>query len=310
MVNETVLLKLLAGGKINLYSYLDENNKRHFFAEKDAKTEELGYVKYISNAKYFVELPFYIETLKSLTADCDKVKIDKPKFTEASIKTIVEKYNSCFGSTQSFVLAKEKAKLSGGIIAGVRSTSFDYVGPDHTVNKAYSFPGADQGEYNTTTTAVGGIFLDLIPKRESKQLSGGMQLFYQQTGTFSAVLDKPNIYHREYNAKFSYLSAGVNLKRYLLKTRRPAIYIKAGVGYNYLLSQTATAYVNDAIIGTPKHVDFMEFSSSGFNYNAALGLNLNRLFVEVQYQHDNIYSNPGSTASLTGIGLLVGYKVF
>ncbi len=47
MVIETILARLVSGGKINLYYYRDENDKKHFFVNKQGQAQELAYIEYL-----------------------------------------------------------------------------------------------------------------------------------------------------------------------------------------------------------------------------------------------------------------------
>jgi hypothetical protein len=312
MVKETILLKKIVGGKINLLFYKDENNKEHFFVQHDGTTEELGFVTYLST-KGLVELPYYIETLKVLTKDCEKVRINKPRYKESTLSPIIAAYNSCYKDDQ-YVTKKEKLKLESGVILGGSSARFDYNGPDYASGSnnytgAYYYKGVSSVAFKAAISGFGGIYLNASGKRSTK-MTLGLELLLQNSGNFVGTQEDP-FYYSRYSANFSYLSTSLNLKGRLINARRISLYAKIGVGGNYLVNYTAEAYIKDKVANaTASQKTFMTFEPLGVNFYGGIGATVKKVFIELRFRRDVFYGAGLETAKLTGANFLVGYKVF
>ncbi|MEI9919386.1 MAG: outer membrane beta-barrel protein [Bacteroidota bacterium] len=106
IVRDTVLLHLLVRGAVNLYGYQDESSKQHFFVKKkENPLQELDYVKFHNADMKYIEMKFYVETLRAMLSDCDKVKSTDIRYDEQSFMKIISEYNSCY-STGGYVAEK------------------------------------------------------------------------------------------------------------------------------------------------------------------------------------------------------------
>lgn len=310
IVVETVMIRLIAGGKINLYSYLDEDKKLHFFVEKGEKTEELEDVKFLTNDRAPAELKIYVGTLISLTSDCPKVVVGNLDLQESSLKRLVDKYNACF-STTAYVRKKEKTRLQVGVLLGGKSSQYMYIGTDNTINNAYSIPSATAVNFGSTTTGIIGIYADLLSARTTNPYVAGFQLLYQQSGSFSGSLHQPNSYDKSYSTKLAWVTTGINVKYYPLKRKNFPLYLKVGIGLDIVTSSNAAAVYNDLSTAfSTRTAKFIDYASSGLDYNIGLGASFNRAFVEVLYQHDGFSGGPESSVTLVGYSLVVGYRIF
>jgi hypothetical protein len=306
MINETVLVKLLVSGRINLYSYKDEVNKLHFFVEVSGKIEELPYVIY-SNSNGIVELRYYIETLKEITKSCDKVKINKPGYNEAHLIPIITNYNSCF-EDKKYVRSKEKVKFTGGIIIGAGNAGFKYIGEDYTSGSYYS-KGASNVNYNSTLSGFGGFFVEAKTKRLNR-IGFGFQLLWQKSGNFVGKYED-TFFASQYNANFSFLSPSLSLKFVLLKSKHMATYARIGAGFNYTLNSSTKAFIQDKIANQPAFdKSFMNFLPVGSGVYAGIGVSIQKGFVELQFKNNQFVGTNSVTAKVAGANLVVGYHIF
>ena len=63
-------------GKANLFYYADEDFKKHYFIQKDSQDiVELEYIVYSKGDNRFVEIPKYVEQLRNLLVECEKINI-------------------------------------------------------------------------------------------------------------------------------------------------------------------------------------------------------------------------------------------
>jgi len=56
--------------------------------------------------------------------------------------------------------------------------------------------------------------------------------------------------------------------------------------------------------------EFMDFKTSGLNFSLGVGYTLKKLFLEINYQSDSMYSVDYATGKLSGVNLMFGYKIF
>jgi hypothetical protein len=306
MVNETVLLKLLASGKISLYTYKDEVNKPHFFVQIGDKIEELAYVIY-SRSSAVVELRYYIETLKEITKNCDKVRINKPSYNEGHLIPIIANYNSCF-EDKKYVKSKEKLKFTGGIILGGSHAGFKYTGEDYTSTSYYS-KGASNVNYNTKLSGFGGFFIEAKTRRLSR-LGFGFQLLWQKSGNFVGKYEDV-FFASQYNANFSFLSPSINLKYVILKAKRGVTYARIGAGFNYTLNSSTKAFIQDKVANQAAYdKSFMNFNSIGSGVYGGIGVSVQKGFIELQLKSNQFIGTNSVIAKVAGANLVVGYYIF
>lgn len=316
IVEETVLTKLLARGRINLFFYLDENNKSHFFFQKDGgKIEELSLVKYYTAGGGLAEFPFYIETLKNATADCEKVRISNPALEETPLKKIIEKYNTCF-SEETYVKKKEKAKLAIGIVVGTKYSDFKYQGIDYLTVRLNSTDGAAQANFDSGPNVFGGINMDILSKKSTNPFAGNVQILWQQTRDYQAEIvsysPSSNITSsRNYTAQFSYLSAQFGVKYFFLKQKLFPLHLRAGLGYNHIISNKQQVVVTDLATMSSTKRDFMNFRNAGLLFTLGAGISYKKIFLELFYQRDQFYGAENSTvATMNGVSASLGFKLF
>jgi len=129
MDRDTVFLLVLARGRLNLFMLHDNQNKTHYFIQKDGDSiEELIYrrVKVLVPAQGGSGLPItevreindYKNQLNLATLECPELQKSIQKtFYSYSILEIVEQFNRCVGQS-SYVRPKDKASHSFYALAG------------------------------------------------------------------------------------------------------------------------------------------------------------------------------------------------
>ncbi|PSG88380.1 porin family protein [Aurantibacter aestuarii] len=111
---ETVLLKLISKGNINLYQFKD-SKKNRFFYDKNDSIEQLVFKPYLNAENQILKNDYYKSQLLTLL-NCDKIKtedIQTLKYELYSFKKIFNTYNNC--DNENFVdVEKEsnKGKIS------------------------------------------------------------------------------------------------------------------------------------------------------------------------------------------------------
>lgn len=116
-----VSLLVLVSGENSLYFLKDQNDKQHFFLEKQNEITELINHRYLieqNSRMYLKELPLYRAQLEALFADCsDEIKIDGIPFNKKTLTKKIIEYNECVGCTYLCYYEKKKdlSKTSFGI---------------------------------------------------------------------------------------------------------------------------------------------------------------------------------------------------
>jgi hypothetical protein len=126
--------EVLSDGKATLYRadnrfILRMNPTNEYHELKSETRTELVYGKSVKKEVY----P-YKGLLNYLFNDCDKVKQDIPgsTLTTSSLRSLVNKYNSCFGEIKS-VGTRKSHLLKAGLLAGITSRTDKYTGSGEAV---------------------------------------------------------------------------------------------------------------------------------------------------------------------------------
>ena len=121
-MKETVFLKALVRGRANLYYYLDENGKNHYFFQKEGgEIAELELVTYAINSVDFRVQEIYKQQLTDAFADCPKLNFRNLRFVEVALKDAVQQYNFCTTQQTGYVQKDTELKVVFGLNVGVAS---------------------------------------------------------------------------------------------------------------------------------------------------------------------------------------------
>ncbi|HZY83128.1 MAG TPA: outer membrane beta-barrel protein [Cyclobacteriaceae bacterium] len=294
IVTDTVLLELIARGKITLYNYLDENAKRHFFVQKDGgKIEELPYVRYMSNTGRLTEMNFYQGVLQGLTSDCT-VKSNPPTAYEAkSLTRYVNKYNECMGGTVEVNDKKQGPKVVPFVMAGI---AFGHAKYDGNEINTLSPSSASNGTYSSTNGLLAGIGVDLVSRRESNRFTPGIQLVFQQTGESRRVLSAGTTYA----LSFTTVHLGASVKYYFTNGKTVNPYVKLGFSGAYVMKSKAIRMS----ASTPQR-DFAEYNAIAFGYAGGVGASWKNLSLEGRYQEVTFPQNHNAKTNFTSYDLIL-----
>jgi hypothetical protein len=124
---EPVFMQLLAGGKVNLYTFQEKNSDTFYYAEKEGIMIRLeGGKKLITvkNESYFTADKTYQVFLQQLFSDCSKPNLHLCEYTRKGLSDAVLAYNRCTDATTARESRKKgKIRLHSGIRAGVNAYS-------------------------------------------------------------------------------------------------------------------------------------------------------------------------------------------
>lgn len=108
-VNETVFLRLLLDGQIDLYEYSNKSKSQFFYAKDDGPTQPLIYKKYIINGKISENLRFRQQLVSDLP--CDRVHgfVKNVDYNRKDLLSYFQKLNDCLNSDAVVHVAKGKS---------------------------------------------------------------------------------------------------------------------------------------------------------------------------------------------------------
>jgi hypothetical protein len=302
---ETVFLRTLVKGNANLFEYLDESGRIHFFIQKgEDEIKELGLIKYQVNVGSYKTLELYKEQLKNLFADCASFDYKNVAYEESSLKKAVTKYNACFGSRGDYVKKNVKTKVSWGIFAGYSIATGKY-NTDSEYSLDYTL--ASTIKYSQATSAVIGGTLELVPQRVSKHLTLGFDILYKNQSFSGNANNSGRFVIYDVKLGFSYLQLDYLLK-YTLHTKFTP-YVKLGIGTSKVFNtknQLIEEYEASNQVYNGSLDKFNGFALGGLG---AVGINYHKIGFEARYDHNIISGSQKKTSFTTNtIYLILSYK--
>ncbi|WP_158269100.1 outer membrane beta-barrel protein [Kordia periserrulae] len=97
--NKELFLKVVLGGKVSLYSYVNGNMRKYFIKKDDAEVEQLVYKKYMATNSRIAENTTYKKQLwDMLTCGNLTKKAKNVSYTKNSLLKIIKAYNNCENS--------------------------------------------------------------------------------------------------------------------------------------------------------------------------------------------------------------------
>ena len=124
--SETVFLKLLVKGSVNLYRYSGGNNRLFFYSIDDVRATQLVYKKYKITEKEFKTNESYKQQLLN-TLKCDRITIEqikKLRYLENDLVNFFQKNNTCGNSEIKYKEREKKDLFNLTIRSGLNLTRF------------------------------------------------------------------------------------------------------------------------------------------------------------------------------------------
>lgn len=300
-----VFLMKIVTGPYNLYEYIDPFSRVHYVYDASGiPATELEYIQqYIersSGSGIFTD-ERYKEQLAVLFADNAELseKAGKASYREASLKKLFLAYNNykapASGTPQPVTVQKKKhLPVTYGIMAGMAFNSYPFSGA--------AFIG--QGEYENTSSPIGGIWTDVPLGRNGRNVSFVAELLYKK-------LEANGDLHGVYNGAvvkfaFSYLQLNT-LFRYTYPTKtaiRP--YVNAGIGNGLMVKTSENRMLRSrdtqwqvAIDGPRKYEQTLV---------GGIGVKIYKVNVEARYTTGNGFSPyAGGKSAIHSFQILAAY---
>lgn len=173
--SKTNFIKLLVGGDISLYYFIDENLDQHYISDsKEFGNKELiqtSEIKKIDSKSYTSVIKQYIGTMKVLFRDCTGLNIENTEFKLKSLSKAFEEYNTCKGNLNySSSLQTEKPEIRLGILTGANFTK---------MKTRYQ---TLVEEFDSETGLTFGAEISYIPTFIESKITGVLGVFYTSKG--------------------------------------------------------------------------------------------------------------------------------
>ncbi|HUS87390.1 MAG TPA: hypothetical protein VMW76_09130 [Bacteroidales bacterium] len=314
VVNENVFLLVLVRGNLNLYLYVEDSGKNHFFIERaNTGTFELErpvYYREIENThqlggtKSITVVPKYRTQLTEYMTGCDQFYpiINLLDYTQRDLMELFINYNDCTGSGSGYVAPIERATLQFGLVIGVNFTSIDFYGSGS--------PDMSVAEFSSDISSSPGIALSLVLPERRGSLSFYNELSYKSydgNASFTESTNDQDYTNIDINLSASYIRLSNSFKFTLPgKLIRP--FIHAGITNNLLLSHINEKTIEEHFYSTITTRDEMALKSvRKYEQEVFIGAGTfsGKLFIEFRCSFGNgmsgliLLTSPTRTANIS-----------
>ena len=271
---ETVFLRTLILGKINLFEYIDSNKKLHFITQKENVYNELLNIKYKKGGK-MATISKYKNQLKILMRECLDIfeSVNKTKFRKESIKSIIKDFHKCQNQEITFNSKKEKIGLDISLYGGLSITSYTLV----------SHPVISDGTTNSGPHFTAGMDFEFVLPRNNKTwsiVSGlGYRSYQVEPNKSLFNLDRP----------LEYLRVNAFLKKIIFnKTFNLGLYV--GLNNSFTLNKEHPDMKNEQgfMFGINSQIKNLKFdvrfeNGNGYSPFTTINTKVNTLFFQLGY---------------------------
>lgn len=298
-----VFIRVLVTGTYNLYVYTDKNARTHYIYEASGKPESATdlehVVAFVSNSSTggIYEGKTYQQQLSTLFADFPSVakRASHVAYRENNLVNLFEEYNhSKVGNAKEpFVKKKEKAGVLFGVMAGASFNSYKFSGPSNIF---------DGSSYNSSTSPIIGVFLDVPFGRNRGQFVLHNELFYKEVKADGTARDKSPV-----NLDFSYLQIST-MFRYVYPKGVIRPFGDIGMGNSFVISTKENKIVRTSGSGRP--VDAIDGPRKlEQSILIGLGVLVHKLSFEARYAGSNGMSGMvNNSVTIDSYQLIAGYR--
>lgn len=313
IVTDTVFLRVLVRGKLNLLFIEDENAKEHFYIQKQegGQPEELAIYRSLvmqNGTKMLSKIEAFRELLSRHMQGCPEATkhIASVPLKAAPLTRLFAEYNACFSSPEEFYLApKEKVVFKVGAVAGLMPTNLKI---KYSKDTKYALTPGDLSQSYTF-----GLSVNAVLPRANGQWSIYNEIAwknYHANEEFEET-DYFNDYRREkIDFKMGYLGLNTML-RYQLQSPTLKPFISVGVANNWNISNNNfnVSYTRSNTIEDTKNEPFLKYIR---RFEQAIlfgaGVEIKKVRAEIRMERGNgmsPYTTP--TTPRNSVNILLGY---
>lgn len=286
-IEETLFLKVIVEGAINLYEYRDGNLLRFFFSKGNHETaEQLIYKEYLpQESNGAAENNFYKQQLLN-NLDFKKVsvkEIKKVKYNKTDLQIIVLKSNATEDSASIPELnERDKTILNVRAIAGVQ---FATLSMDNNSSASYTF--------STKPILAIGIEIESVFPFNKRKWS-----IFASPNFQSYKVTQKNNSNLTMTADYSFIEFPAGIRYYLDVNNKSKLFFDAGITLSLKLNDTLKYSGQDLDVSNATNI----FMGAGYKYgdfNIELRYNFNRELLPAYLYWKAKYAT---------VGILLGYK--
>lgn len=226
-VIDTVLLKVLVEGPINLYRLHDENGKVHFFVGRKGQ-EPVELIRKFELAtdykgqRKLATTDNFKGQLRALVSDCNNLyrDISESRYQQTSLIKILRKSSGCERPPQNLTYVSEfqRPKVRCGLVAGITMTKITLEAPGVA-------GGPGDLNYPVSSDPTFGFFANILPGNKGNSFLA--EALYQ---SWSSSAQRPPV-TLVYKFSISHIRINASYRRYLRYGDDLQPFFQAGVGY-------------------------------------------------------------------------------
>jgi hypothetical protein len=307
---DTAFLQTLFKGKKPLYYYYNYG-RDNFYIKHDNKFELLLYKKFLKRKgeeSQLLENKTYINQLEVYLRDCPSVspKVNNTTYNENNFIKLFQYYYECSQTEIIFQRKADKAYVGYGILAGASVSSIDFSGAvlDYLVN----------AEFNQSTNASAGLFLELFLPRHQGRWSVNNELFisdFNFKSQYDLIVNSDKYTKTASEIGYTYLKIN-SMARYKYPIGNLFVYLNAGLSYGSVIRETnykkveTKFYTNEDVVEGHAMDDIRKYELGEL---VGTGIKYKKLSFEIRYEQGNgmaIYD--GFHSKTKRYFVLLGYK--
>lgn len=242
IVTDTVFLRVLVKGKLNLLFMEDENSKKHFYLQKEnAQPEELiihKKVMMVNGKKVISSTAAYKDLLNRHLQDCPEAarRISTTQLQTGMLTRLFTNYNACFASEEEtqYVAKTEKVIYKLGAVAGLSPSNLKV---EEAEKKKYSLENSGLVESYTI-----GLSLNAVLPRANRRWSIYNEVAWKYFRMSGENEDRAGIgqyKHEKVEVKMGYIGLNTML-RYQLPLAKIRPFVNVGIANNFNLVDNST----------------------------------------------------------------------
>lgn len=300
--NETLFLKTLVAGDMNLYVYNDNNTKRFFYGETNIVPKQLVYLMYNlpdeSKVGYNV---FYKDQIKE-NLDCSSISkssIDRLQYKENSLTNIFLKYNECSNPS----IAKTKFKSNNPI--------FNLSIRPRVSSNFFSFENSSlktKVDFDKKINFSLGIEAELILPFNKNKWSLVLEPQYQYFKANQTISSSTTTGgYLVSNVNYKSIDLPIGIRHYLFLNNKSKLFINIAYSINLDLGSE----IQITRIDGSKIYDGLEFKSNTGNFVFGIGYKYDKFSLEARVNTKrNMFSNYSWSSNFNSTSLILGYTIF
>ena len=291
---ETLLLKAIVEGSVNLYAYEDSNLVRYFVStDNPNEVTQLVYKEFFNDKENAIAKNNYYRQQLSIILKSDNLTDQDFKNVEYKQGSLVKLFEKYYGSKENSLSNLSQNQVKGSfnfkIIAGASfvSAKMEHLQLLNTLT-----------EFDSKTVANFGVEVEyILPFNKNK-----WSLFFNPTyqGKYESSYEKEILYtggliHKS-TIEYSSIDLNIGARHYMFLNQKSKIFLGTGFTMAFPLNSSAT-FRSETLEITKAH---NLFAGGGFAYN--------RFSAEIRcnFKRSIISGNWGS--NYNSVGILAGYK--